>query len=86
MERKKRLLIYANYFYPDIVSIAQIYGDLCEGLKDDFEISVICSIPSYTGKIDDKYKKKRYYKENYNGIEVIRVRVPSFDKTNNKVG
>lgn len=79
---KKRLLVYAHYFYPDVASTGQILTELCEGLQDDFDITVICVVPSYDGKVDEKYKKKRIYREKYNNINVIRVRVPEFDKRN----
>ncbi|TDT46084.1 glycosyltransferase family 4 protein [Fonticella tunisiensis] len=79
---KKRLLVYAHYFYPDVASTGQILTELCEGLQDDFDITVICVVPSYDGKVDEKYKKKRIYNEKFKNINVIRVRVPEFNKRN----
>ena len=79
---KKKLLIYAHYFYPDVASTGQILTELCEGMTDTFDITVICVVPSYSGTIDEKYKTKRIYKEEYNGIKIIRVRVPEFQKSN----
>ena len=68
---KKRILIYAHYYVPDVASTGQILKELAEGIKDEFDITIICVVPSYTGVIEDKYKKKKYYKENINGINVI---------------
>ena len=79
---KKKLLIYAHYFYPDVASTGQILTELCEGMTDTFDITVICVVPSYTGKIDEKYKKQNFYFEEHNGVKIVRVRVPEFDKTN----
>lgn len=79
---KKKLLIYAHYFYPDVASTGQILTELCEGMTDTFDITVICVVPSYSGTIDEKYKTKRIYKEEHNGIKIIRVRVPKFQKSN----
>ena len=79
---KKKLLIYAHYFYPDVASTGQILTELCEGMIDTFDITVICVVPSYSGTIDEKYKTKRIYKEGHNGIKIIRVRVPEFQKSN----
>lgn len=79
---KKRLLIYAHYFYPDVASTGQILTELSEGMTDTFDITVICVVPSYSGTVEDKYKAKRIYEENYKGIRVIRVRVPEFQKSN----
>ncbi|MCD7746589.1 MAG: hypothetical protein LUI13_15135 [Lachnospiraceae bacterium] len=81
MERKKKLLIYAHYYIPDTASTGQILRELAEGLLDTFDITVICVVPSYLGTIEDKYKTKRYYKEKINGVKVLRIRVPEFDKT-----
>ena len=79
---KKKLLIYAHYFYPDVASTGQILTELSEGMSDTFDITVICVVPSYSGTVDEKYKTQRIYKEEYKGIKVIRVRVPEFQKSN----
>lgn len=79
---KKKILVYAHYFYPDVASTGQILTELCEGLEKDFEMVVICAVPSYSGTIDNKYREKRLYFEEYKNIKVIRVRVCDFDKTN----
>ena len=44
------------------------------------DVTVICAIPSYTGKIEDKYKKKKFFFEELNGVRIVRVRVPEFTK------
>lgn len=79
---KKQLVLYTNYFYPETASLAMLCKDLCDGLKDEFRITVICSVPCYTGVVDEKYQTQKYYYEDYDGISVIRVRVPGFDKQN----
>lgn len=78
---KKKLLIYAHYYYPDVASTGQILTELAEGLCDSFDITVICTVPSYTGIISEDYKKNKYYEENINGIKVVRVLVPEFSKS-----
>lgn len=78
---KKNLLIYAHYYYPDVASTGQILTELAEGLKDSFHITVICTVPSYTGKINRYYKHHKYYHENRNGVNVLRIRVPEFRKS-----
>ena len=82
--KKKRLLIYAHYYIPDTASTGQILRELAEGMLEKFDITVICVIPSYLGTIEDKYKIQKYYKEEINGVKVIRIRVPEFSKTNKK--
>lgn len=77
---KKNLLIYAHYYYPDVASTGQILTELAEGLNDTFHTTVICTVPSYTGKISQYYRKHKYYFENINGVDVLRIRVPEFRK------
>lgn len=81
---KKKMLVYSNYFYPEYASTAQILTELCVGLKENFDITVICSVPCYTGVIEEKYKTQKYYYEEYEGIKIIRVSVKEFTKTNKK--
>ncbi len=77
---KKHILIYAHYYVPDVASTGQILKELSEGLLSDFKVTVICVVPSYGGVISQEYKQKKYYKENINGVNVIRIRVPEFTK------
>ena len=49
---KKKILIYAHYYAPDAASTGQILQDMAEGMKDDFDVTVICTVPSYTGTIE----------------------------------
>ncbi|WP_171299525.1 glycosyltransferase family 4 protein [Enterococcus cecorum] len=79
---KKNLLIYAHYYIPDTASTGQIVRELAEGMLDKFNITVICVVPSYLGTVDDEYKEKKYFREEINGVNVLRVRVPEFSKTN----
>ena len=65
---------------PDVASTGQILQDLAEGLTDTFDVTIICTIPSYLSKIDSKYKKKRVFFEKINGVSVVRISVPEFSK------
>lgn len=78
---KKRMLIFAHYYHPDVASTGQLLKEQAEGMLDEFDVTVICVVPSYEGTIDDIYKKYKYYFEEINGVKVIRVRVPEFSKT-----
>ncbi|MBU9725169.1 glycosyltransferase family 4 protein [Diplocloster modestus] len=77
---KPHLLIYAHYYFPDVASTGQILKELAEGMSDKFHITVICVVPSYRGIIEHKYKNQKYYYEMINDVEIIRVRVPAFNK------
>lgn len=78
---KQRLLIYAHYYAPDVASTGQILQDMAEGMRNDFDITVICTVPSYIGTIEEKYKEKKLYREEINCIHVLRVPVPEFSKS-----
>ncbi len=82
MADKKKLLIYAHYYMPDIASTGQILRELAEEMLDTFDITIICVVPSYLGTIESRYKTQKYYAEEINGVKVLRIRVPEFRKIN----
>ena len=77
---KKSLLIYAHYYFPDIASTAQILQEFAESLVELFDVTVICAVPSYNGSVSEEYQKSKYYFETLNGVKIVRVKVPAFDK------
>lgn len=79
---KKRLLIYAHYYIPDTASTGQILRELAEGMLEQFDITVICIVPSYLGTVEEQDKTKMFYREDINGVNVLRICVPEFSKTN----
>lgn len=84
MSGKKNLLIYAHYYIPDTASTGQILRELAEGMQEKFDITVICVVPSYLGIVEDEYKTQRFYRESINNVEILRIRVPEFSKTNTR--
>ena len=76
----KKILMYTNYFYPEVATTGQILTELAEGLSKSFDVTVVCEIPSYAQEIDEHYKTQKYYFEDYKGIKVVRVRVPEVNK------
>lgn len=80
---RPHLLVYAHY-YENAASTAQILKDLAEGMLDTFRVTVICVVPSYLGTIEDKWKTQKYYHENINSVDIIRISVPEFTKTSKK--
>ena len=81
---KKKLLIYANYFYPEVASTAQLITEMCVELQKEYDVTVICAVPCYTGKIEEKYKTKKFYYDEYKDIKIVRVRVKDFEKTSKR--
>lgn len=78
--KKKKLLIFAHYYYPDVASTGQLLKEQAEGMLDEFDVTVICTVPSYGGEIEEQYKTQKYYFETIHGVKVIRIRVPEFTK------
>jgi glycosyltransferase involved in cell wall biosynthesis len=79
---QKKLLMYTNYFYPEIATTGQILTELAEELSLTFDVTVVCAVPCYSGIIEDKYKKQRYFFEKYNNVKVVRIRVSEYSKEN----
>ncbi len=84
MKNKKSVLAIPHLFYPEVASTAQIYTELFHELENDFDITVLCAVPCYSGHVDDKYKikGKKLYEEKYGKIKILRVPVKEFDKKN----
>lgn len=78
----KKLLIITHLFYPEVASTAQIYTDMAKYLSKDFDVTVICSVPCYVGKIEDKYKNGKIFFEQLDNIKIVRVAVSEYEKKN----
>ncbi len=80
IDSRPHLLIFAHYYIPDVASTGQILKELAEGLLDTFRVTVVCTVPSYTGVIAQQYKTHKFYEEDINNVHVIRINVPEFSK------
>lgn len=80
--KKKKITIISNYYYPDVASIANLYKQLAEFLSTDMDVTVVCAIPCYLGSVPDEYKNGKYFYTDENGVHVIRIGVPAFNKGN----
>ncbi|AII13942.1 glycosyltransferase, family 1 [Campylobacter iguaniorum] len=72
----KKILFLTDNFPPEFNAPAtRTYEHVKEWLKDkDVQVQIITCFPNFpSGKIYNGYKNKLYQKENYDGIEVIRV-------------
>lgn len=76
----KNVLMILNYFYPDVASTAQLFTELCEKLQHEFNITVICAVPSYTGLENRCSFNKIINHDRYKNISVIRVGVSKVNK------
>lgn len=67
-------MIITSYFPPEIGAASNRIFHLAEGLKNDYEVSVVTPLPNYpTGKIFAAYKGKFSSKTEENGIKINRL-------------
>lgn len=80
----KKILVIANYYYPDIASLGQLITDICNGLNNEFEFEVIAAIPNYSKdiEINTEHRGRPFYTETINGVRVHRIIVPNVNKKN----
>lgn len=75
----KHILVIAQYFYPEQFRI----NDICtEWVKKGYKVTVVTGIPNYPqGKYYPGYGLFKKRKENYNGVEIIRIPLIARGKT-----
>ena len=70
----KKLMIITSYFPPEIGAASNRIFHLAEGLKNDYNVSVVTPLPNYpTGNIFKDYKGKFSLKSEENGISINRL-------------
>ena len=70
----KKLMIITSYFPPEIGAASNRIFHLAEGLKNDYNVSVVTPLPNYpTGNIFKDYKGKFSLKSEENGITINRL-------------
>lgn len=69
--KQKHILVVSQYFYPEQFRI----NDICkEWVKRGYKVTVLTGIPNYPyGKFYDGYSFRKNRKENWNGVEIIRI-------------
>ena len=75
---KIHVLIITQYFPPDISGGATRAFNYAKCLEQqNFQVTVITAHPHQHGPVPKKYKNKLLFKEKMDGIEIIRVWIPS---------
>src|SRR6056297_1730239 len=82
-----KILLLTDYFPPEIGSASHLFYELGRELvKRGDEVHLITGFPRYNIKKDElpsKYRKKIFMKENYEGLNVYRIRrIPLSRKIN----
>jgi colanic acid biosynthesis glycosyl transferase WcaI len=77
-----RILIFGANYQPDLGPSAPLFTMLCENLvKLGHQVTMITMVPHYpTGQVSKEFRGKWAWKSSENGVEVIRVGLPSVDR------
>lgn len=77
-----RILIITPFYAPDIGPSAPLFTLLSTALaQKGHQVTVIAAVPHYsTGQVPPEYRKKWVYRSTENGVNVIRVAVPSLKR------
>ncbi len=79
-----RILSIGSYYEPDLGPSAPINTMLCRNLVQlGHQVTILTMVPHYpSGRVPPAYRGKWASKSIENGVEVIRVGLPSVDRTN----
>ena len=72
-DRKPRLLVFNQYYWPGVEATAYLLSELCRELARDFDVTVV------TGKLRDEANEPRIVHE---GVEIVRVPSTAFFRAN----
>ena len=72
-ERRQRLLVLNQYYWPGVEATAQLLTDLCEALADEYDVTVVTG--RLMGHEDDPDRERR------NGVEILRVQSTAYDRS-----
>ena len=78
-----RVLIFGANYEPDLGPSAPLYTMLCENLvKLGHQVTMLTMVPHYpSGRVSAEFRGKLFWKSVENGVEVIRVGLPSLDRS-----
>jgi len=72
-DRKPRLLVFNQYYWPGVEATAYLLSELCRELASDFQITVV------TGKLYGESNEAHLFHE---GVEIVRVPSTAFFRAN----
>jgi len=77
------ILVIGTLYAPDLGPSAPLFTLLCENLvRCGHQVTVITMVPHYpTGQVSGPYRKKLIYRSVENGVQVIRVGLPSVNRS-----
>lgn len=75
MAHHKRIWIVSELYYPELTSTGYFLTGIAEGLASEYDVSVLCSQPSYWNR-----GVRAPIREMRNGVDVLRCRATTLDK------
>jgi glycosyltransferase involved in cell wall biosynthesis len=72
-QRKPRLLVLNEYYWPGVEATAQLLTELCEALAEEMDVKVV------TGVLHGHEDEPRHLV--HSGVEIVRVRSTSFERS-----
>ena len=82
-DKKKHILLISQYFHPETFRVNDM---ACEWVKRGYKVTVLTGIPNYPmGKYFEGYDKKHRTRENWNGVNIIRIPLVARGNSGNKL-
>ena len=79
----KHILLISQYFYPETFRVNDM---ACEWVKRGYKVTVLTGIPNYPmGKFFDGYDRKHRTREQWNGVNIIRIPLMARGNSSNKL-
>ena len=79
----KHILLISQYFYPETFRVNDM---ACEWVKRGYKVTVLTGIPNYPmGKYFEGYDRKHRTRENWNGVNIIRIPLVARGNSSNKL-
>jgi glycosyltransferase involved in cell wall biosynthesis len=72
-ERRPRLLVFNQYYWPGVEATAHLLGELCAGLADEFDITVV------TAPLGVPHRTTPGVEE-HDGVTIVRVPATTYDR------
>lgn len=82
-DSKPHILLISQYFHPETFRVNDM---ACEWVKRGYKVTVLTGIPNYPmGKYFEGYDKKHRTRENWNGVNIIRIPLVARGNSSNKL-
>ena len=79
----KHILLISQYFYPETFRVNDM---ACEWVRRGYKVTVLTGIPNYPmGKFYEGYDRKHKTRENWNGVDIIRIPLIARGNSRNKL-